>query len=378
MTPRTCAAVARWLRSALILCQGVGQRRVKQPGGGLALRTIVIGTGFGRQHLSWLSECPGAEVRFIGFSSDERRARELAAEFGVPGVTGDPLAVIESGEVDAVAVASPPATHELYVNAAVTAGLTVVSDKPLAADVASAARIADRAKAAGVANAVTFQWRANTAFRRLKELVSMGQLGEVVHLDLEFRHDFLAGPTTAWPWRHRWQTAGGGALGDMGVHLFDQVRWLVPGDWSATAATASVVWPRRQAIDGSVAVECETDDVAEVLLSNGTAGARVFVSRVSSGYRTFRVQVSGTQGVAVLTADPDDGSATLTVRSAGSDQLDVRFGPDAMNPYAALLARDPESASFLDGYAAQLLVDEALRLGGATPSVILTGSLNQI
>lgn len=293
-------------------------------------------------------------------------------------MTSNPLAVIESGGVDAVVVASPPATHEEYITAAVTAGLTVVSDKPLAADLAGAARVVALAEAAGVANAVTFQWRANTAFRRLKALLTKGELGEVVHLDLEFRHDFLAGPTTAWPWRHRWETAGGGALGDMGVHMFDQVRWLVPGDWSAQAGTASVVWPLRQAADGSGVVECETDDVAEVLLSNGAVGARVFVSRVSSGYRTVRIQVSGTRGVAVLTADPDDGSATLVIRSAESDQLDVRFGPDTMNPYAALFAHDPESASFADGHAAQLLVDGALQRGCAKPSVILTGSLNRI
>ncbi len=302
----------------------------------------------------------------------------MAAEFGVAGVTADPIAVIESGKVDAVAVASPPGTHEQYITAALAAGLVVVSDKPLATDPASAARIVAAAEAAGVTNGVTFQWRANTAFRRLKTLLTKGELGEVVHLDLEFRHDFLAGPVTAWPWRHRWETAGGGALGDMGVHLFDLVRWLVPGTWSATAGTSSVVWPLRQLADGSGVVECETDDVAEVLLRNDAVGARVFVSRVSSGHRTVRIQVSGTRGVAVLTADPDDGSATLVIRSAEAEQLDVRFGPDTMNPYAALFAQDPEAASFVDGHAAQLLVDEALRLGCATPSVVLKGSLNQI
>lgn len=59
--------------------------------------------------------------------------------------------------------------------------------------------------------AVTFQWRANPGFVRLRDLCAGGELGELVHADLEFRHNFLAGPETSWPWRHRRKSAGSGS-----------------------------------------------------------------------------------------------------------------------------------------------------------------------
>ncbi|GLZ37115.1 hypothetical protein Acsp05_07400 [Actinokineospora sp. NBRC 105648] len=327
---------------------------------------LVVGAGFGEQHLTWISECPGARVRLIGYRRDGDRARRLAARFPGATATADPLSAITAGAVDALVVASPPDTHERYLAAGLAAGLRVVSDKPLAHDLPTAARLAEAAAGHPGRAAVSFQWRANRALRVLRELCARGELGELVHLDLDFRHDFLAGPRTAWPWRHRWETAGAGALGDQGVHLFDLLAWLAPGSWAVTAGTASVVWPRRS--HGPDQVACETDDVAEVLLGrdDGAARARVFVSRVSTGERALRVRVQGADGSAEVSANPDDGSATLRRHPAGSS---TDFGPDPMNPYPGLLSGDDPVtvADFTAGHAAQALVEQALRAGCDKP-----------
>jgi predicted dehydrogenase len=330
---------------------------------------MIIGTGFGQSHLEWLSQCPGAKVEIIGYEREEKRAREAADRFGVPEVTRDPLSVIASGRVDAVAVASPPNTHEPLASAGLAAGLLVVSDKPLADGVVGARRLVEAAAKAPGRAYVTFQWRVNPALRRLHRLSAEGALGKILRLDLEFVHDFLAEPTTRWPWRHRRAAAGAGALGDQGVHLFDLLRWLSPGEWCVTGGRAAAAWPRRGA-EGSTIV-CETEDLAWVDLAraHGPTTASVFVSRVATGCRRLRVDVQGTEGMASVSADPDTGECALTAFPKGGLPTRWQFGPTPMNPYRAILAGQngaspPEcAAGFADGLAAQLLLDEALERG---------------
>jgi predicted dehydrogenase len=342
--------------------------------GGCTLRFLVVGAGFGQVHLEWLSECEGATVDVLCYQTNEARARQAADRFGIPAVSSDPAGVIAAGDVDAMVVVSPPRTHEALVRLGLDAGIHVVTDKPLAGDLPAARRLVARAAQAPGRAVVTFQWRLNPAFDRLRETVERGELGTVIRADLEFHHDFLAGPSTAWPWRHRRDEAGAGALGDQGVHLFDLLRWVVPGQWSVCGGTASVVWPQRSHESG--AVSCETEDVAEVLLADsGAATGRVLVSRVSIGDRSLRMRVLGTAGSAVVTASADDASAVLTVFSAARNSPErIEFGPNAMNPYKVMVAevdrRDPFSrlADFSDGCAAQIFLDEAISKGCGKPS----------
>jgi predicted dehydrogenase len=334
------------------------------------LRFIVIGAGFGKNHLQWLAECQGASIDALCFRENSVRALELAEQFGVPRVSDNPAQLIAEGNLDAVVVASPPDSHEELSRLGLDAGLLVVTDKPLANDLASAKRLAAQARASGQQTMVTFQWRVNPALRRLRDLAASGELGSIARADLEFHHDFLAGPSTSWPWRHQQSTAGAGTLGDQGVHLFDLLRWLMPGEWSVSCGTASVVWPQRRFNGAEVAGE--TEDIAEVLLSDAasSAQARVFSSRVSTGYQMVRVLLQGSKGVAVVHARPDDGSATLKAYREGADSPKTsEFGPHSMNPYQLLISESgqrqnsAELADFTDGYLAQVLLDEALTRG---------------
>lgn len=342
------------------------------------VRFAVAGTRWGQTHLRWLTDCERATIRTLCYRSDRERARDIADEWSVPEISADVPAVLASGEVDALAVAVPPDAREDLVTAGLDAGVLVVTDKPLAQDAATAERLARRARSAPGRAVVCFQWRANPALRRLRTLCADGTLGSVLTVDLEFQHDFLAGDATKWRWRHRRDAGGAGALADLGVHMFDVLRWLVPGRWSVDAATAVITALKRYLPDGE-AVECESEDIADVWLAEaeGHRRARVFVSRVCTGYRTIRVAVQGTAATAVVEADPNGGAATLTVSAGpGAQRTTEDFPAGAMNPYDRILAEMSaggpgtwDMAGFDDGLAAQLLLEEALRRGAATPSV---------
>lgn len=325
------------------------------------LRFLLVGTGFGEEHARWLANSDGAEVAAIGYRKDHQRAKALAKQHEVPTITDDPLNLIKKGGIEAVAIVSPPESHEALCAAGLSAGLLVVSDKPLAADIAAARRLAALAKGNAGRAAVTFQWRTHPALRQLRERCLAGEFGTIQHLDLEFHHDFLAGPATAWPWRHAAAAAGAGTLGDQGIHLLDLVRWLVPGSWEVEAARTSVTWPVRESSSGPVTAQ--TEDMAEVWLDDraGSRTARVFTSRVSTGFREVRVLVQGSEGAAIAAISPDDGSGGVRFR-AGAVPGHSEFGPTDMNPYQSILGTGDSAAvaSFEDGYAAQELMAAAL------------------
>jgi predicted dehydrogenase len=125
-----------------------------------------------------------------------------------------------------VVVAAPNREHVPLGLAAVEAGLHLVVDKPLAANVADAQRLADAVEARGVVATVFHNRRWDGDFLTLRRLVSEGSLGELVRLESRFDR-----------WRPeldrtKWREAGsaedaGGILFDLGPHLIDQVLELL-------------------------------------------------------------------------------------------------------------------------------------------------------
>jgi predicted dehydrogenase len=163
--------------------------------------------------------------------------------------------------------------------------------------------------------------------------------------------------------------AGAGALGDLGIHMLDLIAYLFPAKWRVTHARLSKAWFERTVEAGSVL--CNTDDVAEVLLTDYASGAdaRVVVSRATVGLRLMRVVSRGTNGTAIISIDPTDGSGSTEVLfSNPADRHRQSLRPENMNPYLYLMqflkvpgsAPPAELATFEQGHLAQLLMEDAL------------------
>lgn len=88
-------------------------------------------------------------------------------------------AMIDKGEVDGVILATPNALHEVGALVCIAAGLPVLIEKPIATDLASAARIIEAAEAAEVAIAVGHHRRHNPLIARAKTLIDEGRLGRI-------------------------------------------------------------------------------------------------------------------------------------------------------------------------------------------------------
>jgi predicted dehydrogenase/acetyltransferase-like isoleucine patch superfamily enzyme len=143
------------------------------------VRVGVVGCGgWGRNLVRNFAEL-GALVAVA--DQDEARVTQLAATHAVPAVPFS--AMIVDTAIDAVVIATPPATHAALAIAALEAGKHVFVEKPLALDVADAERIVAAAQAARRTLMVGHLLQYHPAFLALKQLVDEGTLGRLLHLD---------------------------------------------------------------------------------------------------------------------------------------------------------------------------------------------------
>jgi predicted dehydrogenase len=311
-----------------------------------------------------LKACPDVTVDWLCYGANRPRALAVAGRHGVPKVSGD-LEDLLQAPVDLVVVASPPRLHLPHAELALQSSARLVVDKPLAPDAAQARRLAGLAADAGVPAITFFQWRHRAGVVALRREVRSGSLGELQGLDLAFRHNFLAGEATSWPWRHDRRASGAGALGDLGVHLVDLMRWISGLEPEVLAATTGVRPKVRRGPWGEIAADTEDFATACFALPGGV-GASLFVSRSAAAPPELRIRIIGDLGVAELVADPDSDACRLSFNGAP-----MALGPALENPYAIWLAGGAaagDCASLDDGARAQELLDRVIACGAAAQS----------
>jgi predicted dehydrogenase len=138
-----------------------------------ALRVVVVGVGhMGSFHADKVAAfaARGEAVTLVGVSDrDGERVTEAARRLGVAGAV-DPETLFP--EADAVIVAVPTAHHFEVVGAALSAGLDVLVEKPIAATLEQAEELLDRARRTRrVLQVGHLEWY-NSAMRAIAPLVS--------------------------------------------------------------------------------------------------------------------------------------------------------------------------------------------------------------
>lgn len=139
-------------------------------------------------------------------------------------------------DVDIVVVATPNRFHKDISIEAMQHGKHVLCEKPLAATLADAEQILLTAQDQGVTLMTNFNHRLHDHNARAKQIIDAGLIGRPVFLRGRIGHGrFIVGPSPAGPERFECQDtwymdieqAGGGAVIDNGVHLFDLARWFM-------------------------------------------------------------------------------------------------------------------------------------------------------
>jgi predicted dehydrogenase/acetyltransferase-like isoleucine patch superfamily enzyme len=155
-----------------------GTRRDRDTGERGDLRIGLIGLGYmGRNHLRVLSLLKNVQVGFI-YDSDQPRAAELAAEFGV---TATNQLESELDTVDALVIATPTSTHAEYIRMAASHLKYIFVEKPLTDRVESDEEVCRLAEENGIGIQVGFIERFNPAVAALKDLLDANR--RIVNVD---------------------------------------------------------------------------------------------------------------------------------------------------------------------------------------------------
>jgi predicted dehydrogenase len=342
------------------------------------VRLGIIGCGYVTldRHLPALRHVPEIEVVALADAVPERAAE---AARRVPGACAiDVEALLGDGEVEAVAVCTPPATHADLAIAALDAGKHLFLEKPLAPSLEDADRIVERAARSPLRVLVGLNFRRHRLVERARQLVREGRLGRIQAVRSAFTNPVL---DEGIDWKTRRPLAGG-ALVDRAVHHFDLWRFVLGEE------VAEVFGLTRSE---------QGDDQSTLVSARTTEGTPLFTLALDDSVVTHDLAIYGSEAavfadlcrfdgfdVALRTELPGSPAARLrrardAIRRPGESFRAVRGGGDFRLSYVeqwrhfARAVRDEAEASptLADGRAALEIALAAARSADSGSSVRL-------
>ncbi|HEU4784307.1 MAG TPA: Gfo/Idh/MocA family oxidoreductase [Ktedonobacterales bacterium] len=272
------------------------------------LGVALIGSGFmGSVHTRAYKSLPLAfpntvypDVRVVADATDEL-AHAAARRWEIPSWTSDWRSLLDDDSIDIVDICAPPNLHREIGLAAAAAGKHVYCEKPLGVNTAETSDLCEAVHQHNVASFVGFNYRWAPATIFARQLIAAGKIGTVRNFRAAFNSDWAAADDIPWAWRFDHKTAGYGALGDVGSHVFDMARFRVGEIAHVAGYTRQVIFERPLAgasSSGTTTREVDNDDEWGALVRfEGGATGLLEGSRVATGSKTrFTFEVVGSVG----------------------------------------------------------------------------------
>jgi myo-inositol 2-dehydrogenase / D-chiro-inositol 1-dehydrogenase len=262
------------------------------------VRAAIIGAGWiAEEHAAILRRLDGVELAAV-CDVDLDRARSLA---GDAAVYADWRELLDRESPDCVFVCTPPLLHREPATDALSRGIHVYLEKPIARGLDDARAIVEAAEAATAVCAVGYQWRAVEALGDLRDALDGQEIGLLIGIG--------TGPTRSRPWFLK-RIEGGGNLLERASHGIDLQR-AVAGEVVEVQATAGNV-PLAQ----SAGEHGDIEDAAAILLrfANGAVGSSTIAWTRDGLPGRYSLDVLGDESSLHLELDPD---FTLTGVSRG-------------------------------------------------------------
>ena len=164
--------------------------------------------------------------------------------------------LLEQREIDAVMIATPDHWHALPMIEAAKAGVDIYVQKPISVDVVEGQAMLAAARKYKRVVQVGMQRRSTPHLMEARDLIKEGKLGTIGLVEIysygggrasypqpapvpeTLDWEFWVGPAPMMPYspeiQHNWRQFmeyGNGTIGDMGIHMFDMVRWFLDLRW---------------------------------------------------------------------------------------------------------------------------------------------------
>jgi predicted dehydrogenase len=255
-----------------------------------SIGVAVIGAGMaGRAHASGYrnasavfgSDLPG--VRLVAIADAyEPFAADTARRYGYQRAETSWEAVATAADIDAVSVVVANQLHREIVEALLDAGKHVLCEKPLAPSVTDGQAMVDRAGKTDRVAAIGFTFRRSPAINTIRDQITEGALGPVMHFNGHYWCDYGFDPGAPMSWRYR-GGPGSGALADIGTHLVDVGEFLCGPVESVRGTILSTVIPDRPVPLGAAVGHAAGVAVSDVREPVGNDDLATFTATFAGG-----------------------------------------------------------------------------------------------
>ncbi|MDE3189125.1 MAG: Gfo/Idh/MocA family oxidoreductase [Acidobacteriota bacterium] len=241
-------------------------------------------------------------IEFVAgaFSQSPERSRAAAAAYRIDPARAyanyQEMIAAESSRpdpIDFVAIVTPNHLHLPVAEAALKAGLPVMSDKPATATYAEAIALEKVVATSRLPYGLTHTYAGYALVREARAICASGQLGRIRKVAVEYLQGWLSQPIEATgqkqaAWRSDPALNGpGGCIGDIGVHAFHLLEYVTGLQVTELNASLLSVVPGRRLDDDCTAI---------LRLDNG-AGGSLLASQVAAGEGNgLRLRIYGEAG----------------------------------------------------------------------------------
>jgi predicted dehydrogenase len=228
---------------------------------------------------------------------NESAARVGASRWGWEESVTNWREITRAADIDVVIVITPNDSHAEIAIDAFEHGKHVFCEKPLSSTLEAAERMTAAAADSGRVNVVNFAYRCWPAIEFARQLIREGEIGEPFHFEGHFFQDYAADPELPFSWRFDRSVSGGGAVADLGSHIFD-IACALMGGIGSVAAQSRRLLAERPLADKTRSMPVTVDDLTASLVQfrSGATGA-VHASWAATGHKSdLAFSVVGTKG----------------------------------------------------------------------------------
>lgn len=219
-----------------------------------------------------------------------------ASEYFESGVSSfaDYKEMLDSGLCDAVIITTPHYIHPDIAIECLNRDIHVISDKPAGVYTKQVREMNEVAKKSKAHFSVLFNQRTNCVYRKMKEIIADGGIGELQRVNWIITNWFRTQSYyDSGSWRATWRGEGGGVLINQSPHQIDLIQWIV-GQMPVTVRGFCGYGKWHD-------VEVEDEVTAFFEYKNGATG--VFITTTGEAPGTNRLEISGTKGKLLCEGD---------------------------------------------------------------------------
>lgn len=264
------------LALSTLTASGMDQWQANEP-----LRVALIGTGwYGKSDLFRLIQIAPVEV--IALCDVDKNQLEAAAKLvsvrqksgKTPKLYSNYKKLLSENKLDIVLIGSPDHWHALMAIEAVKAGAHVYVQKPISVDVLEGeAMVAAARKYNKVVQVGTQRKSTPHLIEAKKNIIDKGLLGKIAHVEMccyihmrangnppvtavpdYLDYEMWTGPAPLRPydgiphlrWWRTFNEYGNGIMGDMCIHMFDTVRWMLQLGWPTKISSQGGIYVQKE------------------------------------------------------------------------------------------------------------------------------------